>query len=104
MTSKDRPSESDRPCYRPVGRIVLRQVGGDALLVPVTGNAAVQNHVYPLNDTAAFIWERLAREDDYSTIVEAVSRHFDITPEEAEKDCGEFIDLLINETLVERVA
>lgn len=104
MTTQKRPSKDDRPHYRAVGRIVLRHVGGDALLVPVSGNAALQNHVYPLNDTAAFIWERLARGEDYSAMVEAVSQRFDVTPDEAEKDCHEFIELLVSETLLERVA
>ena len=104
MTTEKRPSKGDRPHYRPVGRIVLRHVGGDALLVPISGNAALQNHVYPLNDTAAFIWERLAREEAYSAMVQAVAHRFEVTPEEADKDCREFIELLVSETLVERVA
>ncbi len=91
------------PYYRPVGRIVLRRIGDDAVLVPVSGTAVESNHLYPLNETGAFIWERLTRQETVADIAAAVSRTFAVDKVEAETDCRLFIEQLEQERLVERV-
>jgi len=45
--------------YHPVGRVVTRRIGADQLLVPVSGGAARENVIFPVNETGLFVWERL---------------------------------------------
>lgn len=104
MTGSDPSTVTVHASYRPVGKIVLRDIGGDPLLVPVSGEAARKQYVYPLNKTGAFIWKMLAEEGAApSLIVDALCRTFSTDQSEAERDCLEFLGLLLEEGLVERV-
>ncbi len=89
------------PSYRPIGRIVLRRIGDDQLLVPVSGDTARSNCLYPVNDTGAFIWESLTRGKSLPETALEVSRAFEVAPEQAETDCREFVEELIKEGLLE---
>jgi hypothetical protein len=104
MQSKIENRKSEISSYRPIGRIVLRRIGDDAVLVPVSGTVVQSNHLYPLNETGAFIWEHLNRQESPREIAAAVSRNFEVTEEEADTDCRAFIAQLEHEGLVEPVA
>ena len=47
--------------YRVQGRVVLRRIGEDRLLVPVSGGVARENCVFPINETGEFIWDCLRK-------------------------------------------
>lgn len=81
--------------------MVLRRIGEVHLLVPISGEAARSNHIYPLNPTGAFVWERLAAGKTLSETAREVSRAFEVTEEQAEADCREYAGLLVEEGLLE---
>ena len=100
--TRDQPvSNLPTPSFRPKGRIVLRHIGDESLLVPVTGEAAQGNRVYPLNATGAAMWEGVTNGESIGEVARSVSRAFDVTPEQAEQDCRTFIDELVREALLE---
>ena len=43
--------------YRMKGKVVLRRIGEDRLLVPVLGEISRECCVYPVNATGEFIWD-----------------------------------------------
>jgi hypothetical protein len=56
---------------------------------------------YNLNEVGTFIWERCDGQYTLIQIAEAVAEEYRVTPEEAVKDCQEFIDSLVEQGLLE---
>ena len=90
--------------YRMQGRVVLRRIGPDCLLVPVAGGAAQESCVFPLNETGVFIWERLNQGKSVEDVAEALSKAFAVTPAAALADCREYVAELVAQQLLEAVA
>lgn len=89
--------------YRPVGRLVIRRIGKDNLLVPVSGAVATTNAVFPLNDTGLFIWEHLSSGKSVTQTAAELSRAFSVTFAAAVADCQEYAGKLLAEKLLEGV-
>ena len=87
--------------YRITGRVVLRRIGEDRLLVPVSGGAARENCVFPINETGAFIWESLTKGQPLDETAASVAAEFAVSPEDALSDCREFAERLLAQRLIE---
>ena len=87
--------------YRMKGRVVLRRIGEDRLLVPVSGDAARENCVFPINETGEFIWEGLAKGRTLDETAAAVAAEFAVAPDAARADCREFAARLRAQGLIE---
>jgi len=87
--------------YRMKGKVVLRRMGEDRLLVPVSGSAAQENCVFPLNETGVFIWERLSVSQPMEEVAQALAQAFAVSVEDARADCREYADALLTQQLLE---
>ena len=87
--------------YRIPGRVVLRRIGEDRLLVPVSGGVARENCVFPINETGAFIWESLTKGRPLDETAASVAAEFAVSPEDALSDCREFAERLLAQRLIE---
>ncbi len=87
--------------YRINGKVVLRRIGEDRLLVPVAGAVARECCVFPVNETGEFIWTRLARGEPLGAIAAALEAEFAVAPEAALADCREFAEKLVAQRLLE---
>jgi hypothetical protein len=76
----------DRIC-QPAGRIVVRHIGEEHLLVPVSGTAASGHAVFPLNETALFLWERLSDGKTIRQAAEEMASVFNTDAATALLDC-----------------
>jgi hypothetical protein len=86
------------------GRVVLRHIGQDVLLVPVSGGAAGDGgRVYPINETAEAIWEGVASGKSHDTVVCDLIERYEIPKETAEADVAACIQTFVSEGLLERV-
>lgn len=56
---------------------------------------------YNLNPLGTFIWERCDGQHSLEEIVTALVDEYEVTPEEAGKDCQEFIDSLVEQGLLQ---
>ena len=90
--------------YRMNGRVVLRRIGEDRLLVPVSGEVARENCVFPINETGEFMWERLAKGMPPEEVAQALARTFAVDSETARTDCRGFVAALLEQRLLERAA
>ena len=73
---------------------VLRQIGDDYIIVPV-GKAAISfNGMITVNETGAFLWERLIKGTNKEELIHDMFEVYDVSREEAEKDIGEFLNVL----------
>lgn len=80
---------------------MLRRIGEDRLLVPVSGDAARENCVFPLNETGEFIWGCLTTGRTLDETAAAVAAAFAVAPEDALADCREFAEYLMAQRLIE---
>ena len=93
-----------KTAYRPSGRMVIRRIGEDHLLVPVSGGPAGENAVFPLNRTAVFIWERLADGKTVEETARELTDAFTVDFQTGLADCEECVRNLLDQKLLEVVS
>jgi hypothetical protein len=87
--------------YRPIGRIVVRTIGDEILLVPVSGPPAGAR-VYPVNPTARILWDSLSAGEPVSRAAERLVASFDApSMAEALADCEACARAFVSESLLE---
>ncbi|MDA2925608.1 PqqD family protein [Acidobacteria bacterium AH-259-L09] len=74
--------------------VVTRQIVGETVLVPVRSGAADLDFIYTSNETGTMIWECLDGQKNVGQIIETICRKYDVPPEEAAKDAGDFLAAL----------
>lgn len=71
---------------------VLRNIGGDLLLVPTGKTALSLNGMITLNEVGGEIWNMLPEVSGEEEIVERILAEYDAEPEEVRKDVSEFLE------------
>lgn len=71
---------------------ILREIAGEALLVPLKGKLADMQKVYVLGGVGSFVWGLLDGSRELADLVSEVTREFEVGPDEAKCDVGEFIE------------
>ncbi|KAA0253630.1 PqqD family protein [Acidobacteria bacterium ACD] len=84
--------------------VVLREVAGESLLVPVRKGVANLDVLFALNAVGAEIWRRLDGATPLDAVLDAVLEKFDVSREEARADLAEFVESLGQARLLERKA
>ena len=83
---------------------VTREIGGETLIVPVTGHAMDLDSIYVLNPVASRIWELLRSPVTTVQIAAIVAREFDVSSQDAAADTAAFLDSLDTRGLIEESA
>ena len=87
--------------YRMKGKVVMRRIGEDRLLVPVSGEAARANSVFPVNETGEFLWSRLAEGRTLGAAAAGLAAAFAVEIESALADARAFAAELMELGLLE---
>ena len=73
---------------------ILRQIAGDYIIVPV-GSAALEfNGMITVNETGAFLWEKLREGTTKEELLHAMLEEYEVSEKEAEADIQEFLQML----------
>ena len=72
---------------------LLREVAGQVVVLPTGGNLDLDMMI-TLNETGKFLWERLEKETDVQTLVEALLAEYDVDRPRAEKSVEAFVEKL----------
>jgi hypothetical protein len=80
--------------FKKTTECVIKQAGNEFILVPLTDNIAQMNSMYTLNETGAFIWERIDGKNSLESIAQMISDEFETDYESALKDTKAFIEKL----------
>jgi hypothetical protein len=83
--------------------IVSRKIADEVILVPVRQNVADLESIFTLNEVAARIWELLDGRITLAKIRDLLVEEFEVTPEQAETDLLEFLQLLEKAGAVKKV-
>ncbi len=82
------------------GRVVMRRIGEDRLLVPVSGTAA-GGCVYPVNETAAAIWTCLAAGKTVQATAATLMEAYAVSDTEALQDVEASARAFVEEGLLD---
>ena len=78
--------------YKTKGTYVLRQIAGEYLAVPISGDANADANIVILNPVSQIIWGKLENGATFDEILDVVTTEFDVSKEEATADIKEFLD------------
>ncbi len=70
---------------------ILREVAGSFIVVAVGDRVKDFNGIINLNETGAFLWNKLAEGTDRETLLNALLEEYDVEKVTAEKDVDGFI-------------
>lgn len=80
---------------------ILRNVAGNHVVVPV-GQATIDfNGMMSLNDSGAFLFEKLQQGIERDELIDALTEEYDVTRDVAENDVDNFINKVKGEDLFE---
>lgn len=79
---------------------LLREVAGQKVVLPTDG-ALDLNMMITLNDTGAFLWEKLQEETDEAALVKALLAEYDVDEETAQKSVANFVKKLSENEFLE---
>ncbi len=80
--------------------MVVREIAGEVLLVPVRGKLAQLQRIFVLNPVGAYIWQQLDGERDLEAILRGMVESFEVAGAEAEADLFEYLGALEDAGLV----
>lgn len=87
--------------YSPSKDIVARDVMGELIIVPLaSGIGNTEDEIYTLNETGRAIWDRLDGRTTLKDIGKALSKEFDASPGEIERDIQGLIGELFHRRMV----
>lgn len=84
------------------GDYVLRQIAGEYLAIPISNEAGEDANIVILNPVSHFIWKELETEKTFDELLNAVTKEFDVSKEEASADIKEFLEGLEQSGLLKK--
>lgn len=79
---------------------LLREVAGEYLLVPLIEGESQFNSIITMNETGAFIWKRLEKNLSADEIAAAMTKEYNVTPQQAKADVNEYINYLKEKNII----
>ena len=73
---------------------ILQKIEDDYIVVPTDSTLLEVGAMITLNETSAFIWQELEKENDAQTIAQNMTKEYNIDKETALSDVLEFINIL----------
>ena len=80
---------------------VVREVGGETVVVPVGKMSKEFHGMINLNATGAFLWRFFTDEHSVDEGVNALCGEYDVTEEKAREDVQKFVDILLRNGFAE---
>ena len=76
------------------GSFILKKLAGDHIVVPVGSSTVDLNAVITLNETGAFLWEKLDTDTTEEALADALCKEFDVAGDTALSDVRDFTDMM----------
>ena len=84
------------------GEFVLRNVGTEAVLVPIRNRVGDLDSVYVMSPVAVRIWSLIDGVNDVDTIAACIGDEYDVEPAAAAQDVNELLSALEEAELIRR--
>ena len=87
--------------YKPSEEVTAQYIQGEFLIVPLHFEATdLGGALFSLNETGRAIWEKLDGKNNLKRIALEMSEDFEVSLKEAEKDCLDLIEELLEKGIV----
>ncbi len=80
--------------YKKNETIVHRQIGDEAILVPIRQQSGDLENVYTLNEVASQVWQLIDGKNTLQTIFDSIVNDYEVNRSEAEQDILLLMDQL----------
>ena len=84
--------------------VVSRLIADETLVVPIRGGVGDLDSIYSFNPVGSDIWELLEKEVSVEEMCAWVTKHYEVTEDQALGDIREFLRELVGSGLVTSVA
>jgi coenzyme PQQ synthesis protein D (PqqD) len=84
--------------------LVVRRIGNETILVPITTGVGDLDSIYTLSDVASRVWGLLGTPVSLDHIVSAICAEYEVTSAVVAKDVSELLATLMSRNLVRAVA
>ena len=81
---------------------VLREIGGDYIIIPTGKTVPGVNGLITVNEVGASLWEMLQNEVTFDELVQGILDEYDVAESVAREDIQEFLNILIDGGIVEK--
>jgi hypothetical protein len=81
--------------------LILREIAGSWIIVPVAEMVVEFNGLMNLNETGAFLWKKLAEGAEINDLVAGLLSEYEVDEETARADVQEFISQLQEKGLLQ---
>ena len=82
--------------------VLLREVAGEQLLVPIRRDVADLQAIFALNALGVFVWERLDGERTVQAVLASIAERYDVGLDDAQADLLAFLERLSAAGLIEQ--
>lgn len=80
---------------------VKSHLGDDCIVVPVGAQTVDFRGLITLNETAEFVWDKLAEDHTKEELLDLIIEEYDIDRETAQKDLDELVEILAEKGFVD---
>lgn len=80
--------------------VVVRQIQGELIIVPIRSGVGDLNSLYTLNAVGAVLWDFMKEGHTLGEMVKCVCDEFEVTATQAQRDIEVFLDSLLQEKLI----
>ena len=80
---------------------ILREVGGQPVVVAVGGASQYFNGMVKLNASGVFLFEQLMEDKTEDDLVKAMTEKYEVDEETARKDVQSFVETLVKPGIIE---
>jgi hypothetical protein len=84
--------------------VVSRQIEGELIIVPIRHGVGDLNSLYTLNPVGSVLWNFMTEGHTVPEMVQRICDEFEVSTAQAQGDIHNFLDSLLEEKLIERVA
>ena len=75
-------------------QFVLREIVGEAVLVPIGESATRFNGLITINELGKFIWKNLEKVENEEKLLQLILNEYEVDEDTANKDLDEFLQVL----------
>lgn len=81
--------------------LILKEIAGNYIIVPVSGELVDLNAMINVNETGAFLFKALEKETTEEALLDALTKEYDVDSATAKADTKDFLEILRKNSMLE---
>lgn len=81
--------------------LILKEIAGNYIIVPVSGELVDLNAMINVNETGAFLFKALENKTTEEALLDALTKEYDVDSATAKADTKDFLEILRKNSMLE---